>query len=175
MIVEVLNPARHPALLAFLDRPDQGFCYCRFWFHAGHAASWLAGDPAVNRAAMARALGDDFVWALVAVEADTVIGYLRLAPSADVIKLNDPTTDAASILCMSVADDRRGQGVARALVEAAEASARERGYRWLHAHPRPERDLDAGAVWTGPRRLFEARGYAKLREGERRWTYALPL
>lgn len=171
MLTQLLTPEAHRTLLAFLARPDQGFCFCRFWSFDGDTAAWLACDPAQNRAALERALAADEVWGIVAVDRDEVIGWLRLAPSAAVPKLSDPTLDAASVLCMSVAADRRGEGVARAMLRAAIEASRAQGFGALRAYPRPEDALDAGAVWTGPRALFEAEGFRKVREGERRWTY----
>jgi len=175
MPTEVLTSARHPALLAFLARPDQGFCFCRYWFFGGSNERWLACDPRANRADLERALARGEVWGVVALEGDAVVGWMRLARTEDVPKLGDDARDAASVLCVSVAEERRGAGVARALLRAAIEEARHAGFGELRAYPRFEDGLDAGAVWTGPRALFESEGFTKVAEGARRWTYARPL
>jgi len=175
MPTEVLTPARHAALLAFLARPDQGFCFCRYWDFGGGTVAWLACDPEANRDAMARALDAGEVWGVVALDGDAVVGWMRLSRTAAVPKLADDAPGAASVLCVAVAEERRGRGLARALLRAAIEAARDARFVELRAHPRFEDGLDAGAVWTGPRRLFEAEGFVKVREGERRWTYARTL
>lgn len=179
METEALSRARHRALLAYLDQPDQGFCFCRFWFFEGTAEAWLACEPERNREVLTQALARDEVWGIVALDEERVIGWARLAPASEVPKLADlepdPPADAASLLCMSVTEDRRGRGVARALLVAAIGEARARGFAQLRAYPRPEDGLDAGGVWTGPRRLFEAHGFVKVHEGQRRWTLARAL
>ena len=177
----LLTAARHVPLLEFLGRRDQGFCFCRYWFFDGENEAWLRCDPARNRAAMEAALAAGELWGIVAVadpvtDAGTeVVGWLRLAPSAEVDKLGDPTPEAASVLCMSVAEEHRGQGVARALLRSAIDEVRARGFRELRAYPRFADDLDAGAVWTGPRGLYASEGFVKVGGGERRHTYALTL
>jgi len=175
MLTEPLSPMRHAALLAFMDRPDQSFCFCRFWYFAGDSEAWLACDSSANRAALARDLDADNVWGAVAVEGSEIVGWLRLARSAEVPKLGDPTPDAASVLCMSVAVERRSEGVARALLRAAIDAARAAGCVELRAYPRIGEGLDAGAVWTGPAALYASEGFVEVGRGERRLTCALAL
>ncbi len=179
MRAEALTEARHRALLSYLDQADQGFCFCRFWFFEGTTEAWLGCDPSRNRDVLTAALAAGEVWGIVALEDERVIGWSRLARTIDVTKLGDleprPPVDAASLLCVSVSDDHRGRGVARALLAAAIEAARAEGFAELRAYPRPEGGLDAGAVWTGPRRLFEAHGFDKVHEGHKRWTFAKHL
>lgn len=68
----------------------------------------------------------------------------------------------------------RGRGVGRALLAAAEASARERGYAWLTLEVR--RDNDAAV------RLYETNGYRRTAtlahyydDGAAAWRYEKPL
>jgi GNAT superfamily N-acetyltransferase len=179
MQTEALTAGRHRALLAYFDQPDQGFCFCGFWFFEGTTEAWLRCDPQRNREALTRALSRDEVWGIVALREDRVIGWARLAPTSEVRKLSDlepdPPDDAASLLCMSVSEDSRGGGVARALLAAAIGEARSRGYAQLRAYPRPEEGLEAGEVWTGPRRLLEAHGWNEVQQGPKRWTFAKAL
>lgn len=179
MYVGPLEPSHQEALIAFLDEPGQGFCFCAYWFFDGPNDAWMACDPAENRASLRAALSRDEVFGVVATEEERVIAWSRLAPTAAVAKLGElePSVreKAASLLCISVSEGQRGRGIARALLEGAISAARAAGFSELRAYPRWRDGLEAGEVWTGPRALFERAGFEVVHRADERWTLRLPL
>lgn len=175
MDVQLLSPDRYGGLLEFFDRPDQGFCFCRFWEEDVPNEAWVHGEASAHRAARSAAM--DRLEGVVALEGASVIGWLRFAPTASLTKLRtqrlEPVGDAAAyaILCLAVASDARGRGVASALLDHAIAALEARGVAEIHAYPRPEAALGPAEVWTGPRAAFEARGFTAVRCEGRRWTF----
>ena len=177
--IVALTEARVDDLLAFFDRPDQGFCYCRFWNFEGSNEDWLARDPDANRQAFLDAARAGELRGTLAVVEGEVVGWIRdertdRLPKLVALGLEEQGPDArlASLLCFSVAEPRRGQGIAAALLDGALRSLGARGVTEVHAYPRPGPDLEAGQVWTGPRPLLESRGFSVVRRGATRWTLA---
>lgn len=179
MQIRPLEALHHPALLDFFDQSDQGFCYCQYWSFGGDNEAWMTCDPAGHRAALVDRLRAGDVWGVLALEGRRVVGWTRLATTREVEKLGAlepaPPDDAASILCVSVSSDRRGRGIARALVRGAIEEVRARGFAELRAYARWETGLEAGAVWTGPRSLYEAEGFEVVLRGGKRWTFRVDL
>lgn len=99
-----------------------------------------------------------------------VLGWMKLAPRITLPKLRrlpvyrsldlGPEDTTWSIGCMLVRPEARRRGVARALVEGAEAFARSRGAAAIEAYPRrstvPLHDEEA---WQGPESVFRSLGY----------------
>ncbi len=162
-------------LLAFFDRPDQGFCFCRFWNFPDTNEAWLARPASANRAACQR----DFAQlrGQLALRGEDVVGWLRWAPSAALPKLaaqgleEAPPPDRASLLCFAVAADLRRQGIARGLLASALETLRAEGFAAVHAYPRTV----PGEPWTGPAALFDACGFRVLRKGEPRAVWGRSL
>jgi GNAT superfamily N-acetyltransferase len=68
-----------------------------------------------------------------------------------------------SIICFVVPAEHRGQGVARALLDASIAWARKRGVRLLEAYPvdRSDRASD-DAMWFGAKSMFDDAGFHEV-------------
>ena len=92
---------------------------------------------------------------LVAETADGIVGRLSIARDPH------PASEHVADLGVMVARSHRRQGIGRALMEAAEAWAREAGVRKLELHVFPYNDAALA--------LYEALGYE--REGYRRDHY----
>jgi GNAT superfamily N-acetyltransferase len=147
-------------------------CFCRYWHFEGTKSEWLARcfeAPTLNRDEQ-RALvqaGAPEARGLLAMEGDQVLGWLKLAPRASLVKLRrqgayraldlGPDDGVWSIGCLLVRPDARRRGVARALVEAAPEQVRLWGGRAVEAYPHrvahPQHDEEA---WMGPETLYDA-------------------
>ncbi len=68
-----------------------------------------------------------------------------------------------SIICFVVPAAHRGQGVARALLDAAVEHARRRKVRLLEAYPvdKPKRSND-DSMWFGAASMFDDAGFAEV-------------
>jgi ribosomal protein S18 acetylase RimI-like enzyme len=98
------------------------------------------------------------------------VGWVSLGPREDYAKLAKspvmkPVDDQPvwSIVCFVVPSQFRGEGVARALLDGAIASARERGATLVEAYPV---DLsvrgDAQSLWFGTKSMYDAAGFAEV-------------
>jgi ribosomal protein S18 acetylase RimI-like enzyme len=106
---------------------------------------------------------------LVAFDGDRAVGWVSLGPRADFERIVRsrviPTIDDRpvwSIVCFAVSSTARGQGVARALLDAAIDHARARGAEALEAYPVRLGDDDAihpDAAYTGTLPMFERAGF----------------
>jgi GNAT superfamily N-acetyltransferase len=187
--VASVEPA-HASALASLFASNGYGCYCRFWHFSGTAREWLARcaqKPDENehemraelRAGSAEMRGM-VAWAApepnVVTEPDgatplELIGWLKLAPAASVMKLYDQRlykrlpalagdrSATYTVACLLVREDFRRRGVARALLAAAIEAARGWGARRLEAFPRSDVDVPGSALMTGPSRLFLDAGF----------------
>lgn len=196
--IESVLAVKPKQLLDFFDRPEQGFCYCQYWHMRGDQESWLACDSAQNRDICTRQLENRQLHGMVAVEDDKVLGWLRMAPTLQIPKLYDqrlaplhPDGKEWSVLCLSVAEERRGQGLGKSLVGAAVNWLRFHKVPAVKAYPRvpvaaltpsPDGELPEGpgpreavGEWTGPLSLYVRMGFRLVRRGPLRWTVARNL
>ena len=174
MRVERVN-ASHLERLHALFEATSSSCYCRYWHFEGTKNEWLdrcAHRPEENRAELDEAVrsGTEDGQGIVATADDgTVIGWMKLTRRSAVPKLrrlpvyrgldlgDEETTYAVG--CFLVHPAHRRSGVARALLDGAEAIAAQRGATAIEGYPRrsssPLYDEEA---WQGPERAFIAWG-----------------
>jgi len=169
----------HLDALTDLFRACECPCFCRYWHFEGDKNAWLARcaeAPQLNEAELRADVVQSAVSGaspgLVALEGTSVSGWMKLAPRVALPKLRnravyrslDLGTDdgVLSIGCMLVRPEKRGSGVARALVTAATRLARERGARAIEAYPHGAPSLGPHEVWMGPRELFVSLGFQKV-------------
>jgi GNAT superfamily N-acetyltransferase len=177
--VASLSEAHLPALLALFESAACP-CYCRYWHFEGTKNEWLdrcahrpednAGDlAAAIRRAPHRGLG------LVALEGDRTVGWMKLELRKSLPKLRNlpvyrslPLGDDATTLsigCFLIDPERRGHGVARALVLAAPPIAWSWGARAIEAYPRRSTEsLHPEEAWQGPERLFVEAGFVAVHD-----------
>lgn len=125
---------------------------------------------------------------ILALEDGTAIGWCglgrrealrRLTRSRTIPKVDD--LDVVSIVCFLVAPGHRRQGVATALLDGAIAYARDAGVPALEAYPIDVEGsfVNSGDAHVGTVAMFEAAGFARVREteakaaGRHRWIMRL--
>ncbi len=152
---------------AFPDNPRWAGCYCRFPLHDPARETWDVKDAAGNRAAVGTACRTGRAGGVLAYDGDQVVGWCNAGPFAQFPMLHDePIPDAAGcgvIFCFVVAPDRRGQGVGRALLDAACAQLAAQGLNAVMARPLRVADSPA-ANHLGPLSMYLAAGFTVVRE-----------
>lgn len=156
-------------------------CFCRYWHFSGNKNEWLersAFRPEENMAEQSAAVagGDPTGRGLVAIlegPFPAVIGWMKLAPREALPKLTKLPVYRAltaedgtwTIGCFQIHPEHRRRGVARRLVEAADAFVLAWGGRVIEAHPRrsPE-PLHDEEAWQGPEGVFVGHGYTPFHD-----------
>jgi GNAT superfamily N-acetyltransferase len=176
LTIKRLSPAGSADFLGFFDRdafpdnPKWAGCYCRFP-HVDHGReAWDEADAAGNRADVARRIDQGRMSGYMAYADGKVVGWVNAAPCAFYPPANvgGPDPDDAHmghILCFVVAPAWRGQGVARALLDAVCADLKAMGLRLVQANPRLSAD-GAAANHHGPLALYESAGFTRHRLDE---------
>lgn len=154
----------------FEEGGDPKWCWCTYFRVRGR--SWANATAASNRAELEALAGrgqeEHPAPGLVAYRGDRAIGWVSLGPREDYgrlaySKVLAPVDDAPvwSIVCFVVSRRERGQGVARILLDAAIAYARERGATVLEAYPVDTggRRLPSANAFHGTRSMFERAGF----------------
>ncbi len=155
-------------------------CFCTAWW-VPTWEEWADRTPAQNRALREALLerGEYDGYLLYADGAP--VGWCQVGPRDRLAKLvrqfglaPDPATWA--ITCFLIAPGFRGQGLARALLEAVLADLRRRGdVRRAEAFPRRGAGGDVLALWNGPEALFRAAGFSVVKDDPVRPVLALEL
>jgi GNAT superfamily N-acetyltransferase len=167
--IELLAPSNLSAFEALFEASASS-CFCRYWHFEGTKNEWLgrcahaADRNRAEQAALVQA-EDRRARGLLALEARTAVGWLKLAPRDSVPKLRrlpvyksldlGPDEGVHSVTCVLVHPEHRGRGIARALIKAAVEYARACGGRAIEAYPRRTREpIHAEEAWMGPESLF---------------------
>ena len=133
---------------------------------------------ASNRAAMGALLIEGYVPGLLAYDGDEVVGWVSVAPRPQFGRVQRSRQVAPvdgepawSVVCFYVPRERRRQGVAGALLEAAVAYAADHGATLVEGYPVGDgRDHGgAEAVFSGTETLFRRSGFERVadRGGQR--------
>ena len=161
-----------PDLAALFEQGnDAKWCWCASFRVRGR--DFRKSQPEQNRVVLERATkradaGSSEPPGLIAYRDGRVVGWVSLAPRQDFLRLAfskvlAPVDDRPvwSIVCFVVAKAERGQGIARALLDAAIAFARERGATTLEAYPLHESQGRVGPAYaySGTQAMFERAGF----------------
>jgi ribosomal protein S18 acetylase RimI-like enzyme len=146
-------------------------CWCMYYRLSGtekFATNQLRRRT--SRARLRAMVARGVVPGLIAYLGCTPVGWVSMGPREDYAKLARspvlrPVDDAAvwSIICFVVPAEFRGQGVARALLEAAVAFARKQGARIIEAYPvdRSGRSSD-DTMWFGAKSMYDGAGFIEV-------------
>ena len=166
-----LTPDRLPDVaMLFGQGGDPRFCWCA-WYRV-RSVNFKTTTAEANRTVLQQATNslaaEGRAPGLLAYRDGEPIGWVSLGPRDDYERLQHskvlaPVDDRPvwSIICFVVARRARGQGVARALLGAAIAYARDHGATLLEAYPA---DTDGGRIpaahaFKGTVSMFEAAGF----------------
>jgi ribosomal protein S18 acetylase RimI-like enzyme len=173
--VKPLTPARWRDFEAVFNAKGCSIargCWCMFYRRSGGGPPVPKGMTrgAANRAAFKALVDGGAFTGLVGYRGREPVGWISFGPRGDFAKLArsplmKPVDDQAvwSIICFVVPSEHRGQGVARALLDAAVEYARRKKVRLLEAYPvdKPKRSNDE-FMWFGAASMFDDAGFAEV-------------
>jgi ribosomal protein S18 acetylase RimI-like enzyme len=166
-----LTPERLPDLATLFDQGgDPKRCWCAFYRvrSVDFRTDTARGNREVLERATASTAREGRAPGLVAYRRGEAVGWVSLGPRTDYERLTHSKVLAPvderpvwSIVCFVVGRRARRQGIARALLDAAIAYAREHGATLLEAYPA---DTDGGRIsaasaYKGTVPMFEAAGF----------------
>lgn len=166
-----LTPDRLPDLAGLFGQGgDPKWCWCSFYRVRGvdFRTATAKGNRAVLERATATTARQGRAPGLIAYRDGEAIGWMSLGPRDDYERLQHskvlaPIDDRPvwSIVCFVVARHARGQGVARALLDAAIAYARDHGATLLEAYPADTEGgrIPAANAFKGTVSMFEQAGF----------------
>lgn len=147
-------------------------CWCMYYRVSGKGSLMRPGEGqhTSSKAALKKLAAQDPPPGLIGYRGQTPVGWISLGPRADYAKLaKSPVmkpVDAQpvwSIVCFVVPSAHRGQGVARALLDAAVAWARQHGAKLVEAYPVDKRGRSADEnMWFGAKSMFDAAGFREV-------------
>jgi GNAT superfamily N-acetyltransferase len=169
--IQPLTPGRLPDLAALFDQGgDPKFCWCAWYRVRGmdFSTATAAGNRRVLEGAVEATAVEGREPGLVAYRDGVPVGWVSVGPRDDYARLQHskvlgPVDDRPvwSIVCFVVARTARGQGIARALLDAAVDYARQHGATLLEAYP-VETDgerVPAADAFKGTLGMFERAGF----------------
>jgi GNAT superfamily N-acetyltransferase len=167
--IHPLTPARWPDLVKlFGPRGACAGCWCMWWRLP--RPEFDAGGRDGNRRGLERYTRAGHVPGLLAYEAGEPVGWVAIEPREAYSRLDRSRTLARvddlpvwSITCFFVARERRGEGLTRALIEAALRHAKTGGARLVEAYPVDHRkEVGDASVYTGAASTFRALGFEEV-------------
>jgi ribosomal protein S18 acetylase RimI-like enzyme len=170
-----LTPERWPDLEALFKARGCSVarsCWCMYYRHSGLPEPLPAGRTRAqaNRAELKALVCAGNLTGLIGYRGKVPVGWISLGPREDYAKLKrspvmKPVDDqpAWSIICFVVPSEYRGQGVARALLDAAVGYARKNGAMLLEAYPvdKPGRSKD-DCIWFGAKSMYDSAGFKEV-------------
>ena len=151
----------------FREGGDPRWCWCQHW--RLRSKDMAASKVPQLRERLRLQAESDEPPGLVAFDGERAVGWVSLGPrpsferivrSRVIPKIDD--RPVWSIVCFAVSASARGRGVARALLDAAVAFARERGAEAVEAYPVAIDDatpLHPDSAFTGTLPMFQRAGF----------------
>jgi ribosomal protein S18 acetylase RimI-like enzyme len=147
-------------------------CWCMYYRRSGATELPSANSEraAANKRELKALAQAGVPVGLIGYRNGVPVGWISFGPREDFAKLKrspvmKPVDDEPvwSIVCFVVPSEFRGQGVARALLDAAVAFCRKRGVKLVEAYPvdKAERTADQN-MWFGAKSMFDAAGFEEV-------------
>jgi GNAT superfamily N-acetyltransferase len=167
-----LTPDRLADLVTLFEQGgDPKWCWCAYY--RVRSTDFSKASKTRHRSIMEASVADVAVEGrapgLVAYEDDEAVGWISIGPREDYERLAHSRvlgpideTPVWSIVCFVVGRRSRGRGIARALLAAGVAYAREHGAKTLEAYPVEVPDatrVPSANVYRGTLSMFEAAGF----------------
>jgi GNAT superfamily N-acetyltransferase len=176
VVVRPATPSRWKDLnTLFGPNGAYGNCWCMWWRMGSKDFDRAA--PARKRGALRSLVRERRTPGLLAYVDGTPVGWVSVAPREEFARLErSPTLKRVddqpvwSIVCFYIDRRHRGEGVARALLEAALDRARRGGARLVEGYPVDPgvRDYPAAEAYTGVVTMFRSAGFREVaRRGKR--------
>lgn len=162
--------------------PMPGSCWCMAWREE-------QGPRPRRKAAMKDAVDQDRQVGLLAYAAGRPVGWVAVSPRGDQPRLERSRNygplpgdeKVFAITCFYVEPDRRGTGLATALLDAAIEYARSSGASAVDAFPKAgvaphvaaSRRAEENYSWMGRLASYESRGFVTIREPGKRLVMRL--
>lgn len=175
--IQPLTPARLPHLAALFGQGgDPKWCWCGSF--RVRADDFARGGAARNRAVLEKAVRSTARQrrspGIIAYRDGEAVGWVSLGPRDDYIRLERSRTLAPlddkpvwSIVCFVVGRRSRGQGVAKALLDAAVDYARDHGATLLEAYPvETDARIPSANAYMGTLGMFERAGFKVVERRE---------
>ena len=156
--------------IAFREHPEWGCgCYCCF-FHATDKAAWERTTSAEKAAWARQMIQHGQMRGLFAYDGETPVGWchfdlLQNLPGARLFhsELATGSQRDAAIVCFTIAQGYRGQGIATQLLQHALITLHDMGVARVEAYPLLSGD-NQEHHYHGPLALYEKQGFIKVRE-----------
>lgn len=153
--------------LEFGHSPHWATCFCRYYFREGIAEEWQARSGDENRAEAESEIAAGRMKGYLAFDGDACIGWCNANALDDLPRLRESADRHAGgkrlgcTICFVIRPDRRGQGVARALLRTAVEDFRKAGYDGMLAFPFESPDAPQRR-YRGTRSMFAELGYVAV-------------
>jgi len=175
LTVAPLTPERWPDLEAIFGAKGCSVargCWCMAYRLSGSRESPPPGvtHAQANRAALKALVDAGNPPGLIGYRGKVPVGWVSIGPREDYARLKrsavmKPVDEQPvwSIICFVVPAERRGQGVAQALLKGAVAYARKSGATLVEAYPvdKPARSHD-DFMWFGAKSMYDKAGFTEV-------------
>lgn len=175
MQLQPLTPPRWPDLEVLFNAKGCSIargCWCMAYRRSGSRGPLPAGtsQAEANRAELKALVDSGKPPGLIGYQGKVPVGWISLGPRDDYARLERSPmmkpVDALpvwSIVCFVVPPQHRGQGVARALLDAAIGYAGKHGATLLEGYPvdKPGRSNDQ-FIWFGAKSMYDAAGFEEV-------------
>ncbi len=161
------SPAAWSALVELFSAPgDASSCWCQWWRRPG--SDWSKATVDENRGRLEQLVGSDPAPGLVAMDRGLAVGWVGFGPREDFERLARSRTipqlpgDRVWVVnCFVIARKSRRTGVARALLDAAVAYAKEHGAAVVEGYPVDPGDgrVSSASAYMGITSMFERAGF----------------
>jgi GNAT superfamily N-acetyltransferase len=164
--------------IAFADHPEWGCeCFCCF-FHAGSKAEWHERTAAENRELAAKMILAGELRGLLAYVDGVPAGWIHYDCKAALPGLKvfypevfspEDSDKTGAIVCFTIAQGQRGQGIASRLLAAACQDLGDLGFDVAEAYP-GRSAKSAEEHYHGPLNMYLAQGFQIIRESGEQWV-----